>query len=162
MKPLAIGLIILCLAAMVGVGYLYVTAEVTVTDTACIALDAANAAETFNGLKDDLGNDSFVGTVFEEEVPGDAGEYQFYTYTLRVQNGTFVPADVLEIQVVPVTGDVLQLGDTVRHNLGARAKGDFQATILTRKGVHNVRELILTWYQWGIPFSRKVTCNPSY
>ncbi len=159
MKPLAIGLIILCLAAVVGVGYLYVTAEVTVTETGCVALDAANAAETFLGLKDDLNNDSFVGTVFGDGKLGEAQEYQFYTYTLRVQNATFIPANVVELQVVPVSGDELQLGDSTRHDLNARSVGNFQAAILTRKGIHHVREVILTWYQWGLPFTKKVVCS---
>ncbi len=157
MKATGIILILLCVAALVFTGYLYMNTNVTVIGTGCTAVDAMDMADTFNGLKEGIAAESFVGTLFQVKPElGDPAAYQFYTYTVRLQNGTFLPAEVVELQVTPMDADVLQIGDTVRHDLAARSTGDFSATILTTKEMHNVRELKVTWYIWGMPFSQKV------
>ena len=50
MKPLAIILIILVLAALVGVGYLYFTSNLTVTFSSVVATDPVDQAEAFDQL----------------------------------------------------------------------------------------------------------------
>ena len=52
MKPLAIFLIILVLAAVVGVGYLYLNAKLDITFKECIATDGMTQTEFFDALKD--------------------------------------------------------------------------------------------------------------
>ncbi len=158
MKPFAIILIVLCVAALVGVGYLYMTANVSVTGTGCTATDALDMGDTFAGVKAAVAGETFTGTLFQTAPEiGEAEAYQFYTYTVRLQNASFLPAEVVEIQVTPMDSDVLQMPDDTRHDLPARQTGDFSAAILTTKDMHNVRELKVTWYIWGMPFSRKVT-----
>ena len=51
MKPLAIILVILVLAAVIGVGYLYFTANVEVTFSEVIATDPLSQSDYFNSLK---------------------------------------------------------------------------------------------------------------
>ncbi len=158
MKSFAIILIVLCIAALAGVGYLYMTSNVTVTGTGCTASDAADMADTFYALRQGIEKESFTGTLYQVKPQlSEPSAYQFYTYKIRIQNASFLPAEAVEIQVTPMDGDVLQIGDQVRHDLKARSVGDFTATILTTKEMHNVRELKITWYIWGVPFSAKVT-----
>ena len=157
MKPVAIFLIILCVAALAGVGFLFATANLTVTGTGCVATDGADQAETFALLKNQVATDTFTGTPFRTEEMGEAGEYQFYTYTVRLRNDCFLKAEVVELQVTPMDGDVLQMGDGEEHSLRARSTGDISATILTEKGKHNVRELTVSWYFWGLPFTTRGT-----
>ncbi len=158
MKAAGIILIVLCIAALGFTGYLYLTANVTVTGTGCTAADAADMADTFGALKAAIASEAFVGTLYQAKPElGDPGAWQFYTYKVRLRNASFLPAEAVEIQVTPMDADVLQIGDTVRHDLQARSTGDFTATILTKKEMHNVRELMVTWYIWGMPFSQKVT-----
>ena len=38
--------------------------------------------------------------------------------------------------------------------------GAFTAAILTSREMHSIRELTLTYYLWGLPFSARVTYNP--
>ena len=130
MRPVAVILLLICLAAAGLTGYLYFTANVTVADITCVAVDA------------DL---------------GEAEDYQFYEYTVLLRNKTFVKAEVAEIQVTPMHGDVLQTADFRKTDIPARGEGQVTATILTAKGTHNVRELTLTYYLWGLPFSSRVT-----
>ena len=59
-----------------------------------------------------------------------------------------------------MTGDILQLSDPDAHDLPARSGGAFTAAILTSREMHSIRELTLTYYLWGLPFSARVTYNP--
>ena len=157
MKPFAILLMILCLAALVGVGYLYMSTDLAVAATGCVATDALDQPEYFQSLISSVANSTFTGTLFGATGAEEAASAQYYTYTLRLRNNTFLPARAVELQITPIEGDLLQLGELARHDLPARSTGDFQATLLTRKDLHNVREITVTWYFWGLPFSLRTT-----
>ena len=156
MRVAAVLLMVLCLAAVGLTGYLYLNANMVITGIDCIAADAAGSGE-FEAVREQLDSGTFAGTPFENGGLGPAEDYQFYTYTVRLQNGTFVRAEVAEVQVSPMQGDVLQLSGGNVKSLPARSRGSLQATILTRKGNHNVRELMITYYLWGLPFFVRTT-----
>lgn len=153
MRAVAVILVILCLAAFAGIAYLYISSGVLVTGTGCIAADAVHQQEYFDSLKTSLRNETFSGTVFSAEDIGNPDQYQFYSYTVRLKNNTFLNAEAVELTVSPMNGDILQIGDTEMHTLRAQTSGDITAMILTAKGMHNVRELTVSWYFWGLPFS---------
>ena len=161
MKPLAIILVILCVAALAGVGWLWFSAELTVSGTDCLAADAMDQADAFRGLISSVADGSFTGTLF-----GAAGREQpedcvYYTYTLRLRNATFLPARAVELQISPMEGDLLQLPALSRRDLAARSEGEFQVTLLTSREMHNIREITVTWYFWGLPFSTRITYHHS-
>jgi len=157
MKAFAIILIVLVLAAVCGVGYLYLNANLDVRFVSCIASDAVSQAETFDSLKEKLASSSFIGTRFSAEEPGEADKYQFLTYTVRLNNRAFLTADVIEIRISPMQGDVLQVGDTYQHSLPSGSEADLSAMILTTREMHSVREATVSYYFWGIPFTTKLT-----
>lgn len=157
MKPLAIILVILVLAALVGVGYLYFTANLTVTFASVTATDPLTQTDVFNQLKASLENDTFVGTRYSTVPLNSPEDYLFYTWTVHLENRSFLPADTVEIQVTPMNGDLLLYGDPAEHTLSARSSGNLSATVLTARSMHSVREAIITWYVWGLPFSTRVT-----
>ena len=160
MKPLAIILLVLFLAALAGTGWLYFSANVTVEEISCVAYAAQDQPAVFQALKDQLASNAFTGTPFDVSDLGDPEDYQFFEYTLRLRNDTFLTAEVIEIQVTPMTGDVLQISDLDAHDLAPRSSGSFTAAILTTREMHNVRELTLTYYLWGLPFSVRTTYSP--
>ena len=157
MKPLAIILVILVLAALVGVGYLYFTSNLTVSFSSVVATDPVNQTEAFSQIRTAVENETFIGTRFSSEQLGDPEDYLFYTWTVHLENKSFLPADTVEIQITPMTGDVLLLGDTEEHSLDSRRTADLTATVLTSRGMHSVREATVTWYVWGLPFSARIT-----
>jgi len=156
-KAAAIIVLILCLVAAVGVGYLYFTARLTVSVRECVATDAMTQTELFDRLKKQMETGTLIGTPFTTDLPESPEAYQFYSWTLRLENRTFLPADVIEIQITPLEGDVLQIGETAAYRLPARQTMDLSATILTRKDLHNVREITVTYYMWGLPFTEKLS-----
>lgn len=52
---------------------------------------------------------------------------------------------------------MLQMGNEQPKALSAGATGDISATVLTSVESLPVRELIITYYVWGIPFTVKTT-----
>ena len=157
MKPLAIFLVILVIAALAGIGYLYFTSNITVSFVSVTATDPASQLDTFDQVKAAVENDTFVGTRYSSAPLTGAEDYLFYTWTVHLENQSFLPADTIEIQVTPMAGDALLIGDTTLHSLSARDHTDLSATILTARDKHSVREAIVSWYVWGLPFSARIT-----
>ena len=157
MKAFAIFLIVLVLAAVIGVGWLYLNARMDIRLDSCVANDGITQSEVFYNVKSKLKNDTFIGTRFTNEEPGEADQYQFLTYTIHVNNHSFLKAEVIEIRITPMQGDVLQIGEETPHDLPSGRQTDLSATILTDRNMHSVREATVTWYFWGLPFTEKLT-----
>lgn len=157
MKYAAIAAVLLLIACLIGVGYLYLTTNVTVEAIGVVAVEASTQPDLFNQLRQQVENQSVVGTAFTTAPLGDAENYQFYTYTIRLKNNCFVTADMVEVQVTPMQGDALQLADETARALPARTTGDLGATILTDVNMHSVRELNISYYMWGVPFTIRTT-----
>ncbi len=155
MRPAAIILLILFLALAVLTGLLYFSANVTVTDIECIAEDAAEQEARFLQLREQAGAGTFTGTPFDTSGIGEAADCLFYTYTVHLRNETFLPLKAAEVQVSPMQDDLLQAPEDGPVTIPARGQGTVRAVILTKKGSHPVRELTLTYYLWGLPFSVK-------
>ena len=157
MKAAAIIVIVLCLAAVGGLGWLYLSSNISVSFVSCIATDAVTQADYFNQLKKQAAENTFTGTLFSPDFPESPETCQFYTFTVRMENRAFIPAEVIELQVTPMNGDVLQIGDPEARRLASGRSAEFSATILTSKDMHNVRELTVTYYVWGLPLTAKLT-----
>lgn len=157
MKYAAIAAVLLLIACLIGVGYLYLTTNVTVEAIGVVAVEASTQPDLFNQLRQQVEDQSVVGTAFSTAPLGDAENYQFYTYTIRLKNNCFVTADMVEVQVTPMQGDALQLADETARALPARTTGDLGATILTDVNMHSVRELNISYYMWGVPFTIRTT-----
>ncbi len=158
MKPAAIILVILVLAAVCAVGYLYVTAHLDVQYVTCIATDAVSQLDYINDLAARLDAGTFTGTRFSSGSLESVDHYQFLSYTVRLRNRAFLNADVIEIHITPMPGDVLQIkNDDDLHSLLSGQQMDLSAMILTSREMHSVREATVSYYFWGIPFTTRLT-----
>ena len=157
LKALMILMIVLVVAALGVVGYFFAGAKVSISAYKAEGVPAAQQTELFEQIKTQVEQNEFQGTRFTTAPLGDAEDYAFITYTLRLSNQCLVPIDTVEVQVEPDASDVLQIGDTKVHSLEAQSQGDMTATILTAVDSHSVRELIVTYYVWGVSFSIRQT-----
>ncbi len=158
MKYFAILTVLLLIVSLIGVGSLYLTSNLVVEATGVMAIEAETQPELFGQLRDQVRRGAVLGTPFVAQGElSDPENYQFYTYTVRLRNDCRIPAEMIELQVSPMPGDILQLGSDSQPALQARATGDVTATILTLKGVHSVREVIVTYYMWGVPFTLRTS-----
>lgn len=160
MRVVAVLLMVLCLAAVILSGYLYLTANIEVTGVSCVARDAADQRDLFQSLKSAVSSGSFTGTPFNISSVGSPEDCVFYEYTVEMRNDSFLRAEVIEIQITPMNGDILQIGDPEARDLAPRSRGSFSAVILTDRNMHNVREMTVTYYLWGLPFSERITYSP--
>ena len=158
MKYIAILSVLVLIVTLVGVGYLYMTANIVVEAVGVIATEAAGQEALFNDLKTQLRLNAVIGTPYVEprELTGPE-DYQFLTYTVRLRNNSTVPADMVELQITPMAGDILQIGSFDNVKLPAGQTVDATATILTGKNMHAIREVCITYYIWGVPFTMKTT-----
>ena len=158
MKYFAIITVLILIATLVGVGYLYMNANVFVEAVGVIATDAVSQYELYEDLRDQLRLGAVAGTPYiaATELSGPEN-YQFLTYTIRLRNNTSVPAAMVELQVTPMAGDVLQIGSFEDVKLPAGRSVDATATILTDVNMHPIREVTITYYIWGVPFTMKTT-----
>lgn len=158
MKYFAIISVLILITTLVGVGYLYMNANIFVEAVGVIATDAVSQPDLFEDLQDQLRLGAVVGTPYiaSQELSGPEA-YQFLTYTIRLRNNTAVPADMVELQVTPMAGDVLQIGSFDDVKLPAGQSVDATATLLTDVNMHSIREVTITYYIWGVPFTTKTT-----
>lgn len=157
MKAVAVILIVLVIAAVGGIGYLYLNANLTASFESCIVTDTVTQADYFGQLKSQLASDTFTGALFRDTEPGSPEEYQFMTYTVRLRNNAFLDAEVIELRITPMEGDLLQIGTSEEYSLKPGRTMDLSATILSARNSHSIREGTVTCYFWGIPFSTKLT-----
>ena len=150
-------MITLVVLALGVVGYFFATAKVTITAYDAKGAQATQNQALFDQLKDDVAQNTLQGTLFKTATLGNAAGYAFITYTVRLSNQCLVPIDMVEIQVEPDPEDVLQMGDTAVRSLNARSVGDITATILTAKDKDAVREVIVSYYVWGVSFTIRQT-----
>lgn len=156
LKIAAIASISLLLVMLVLVGYLFLTAEVQVVDVSAQGIPAANDPAGFEQLKTSVMEGTFQGTLYQKPLEWkDASEYVYLTYTIRLRNNCLVPIDMVEAQVVPQSTDILQIGDFEVRSLDLKSEGDLTVQILAPKDTHSVRELIVTYYLWGVSGSVK-------
>ena len=157
MKYVAWFMVILLVLALAGAGYLYASAQVTVETIGAQAFEAQSQQPTFEDLKRRLGSGTVIGTVFKNDPLGESSDYAFITYTVRLRNESLLSADMVEVQIVPAQGDILQMSGNGIKSLGPKSRGDIGATILTQRNGDSLREVIVTYYIWGQSFHIKET-----
>lgn len=158
MKYFAILTVLILIVTLVGVGYMYMNANIYVEAVGVIATDAQSQQALFEELQTQLRLGAVVGTPYTaaQELAGPE-DYQFLTYTVRLRNNCSVPADMVELQITPMAGDILQVGSSQDVKLPAGQTVDATATILTGVNMHAIREVTITYYIWGVPFTMKTT-----
>ena len=158
MKYFAILTVLILIVTLVGVGYMYMNANIYVEAVGVIATDAQSQQALFEELQTQLRLGAVVGTPYTaaQELSGPE-DYQFLTYTVRLRNNCSVPADMVELQITPMAGDILQVGSSQDVKLPAGQTVDATATILTGVNMHAIREVTITYYIWGVPFTMKTT-----
>lgn len=158
MKIFAILSVLVLLLTLVGVGSLYMTANIYVDACGVVTIGAADRQDMFDALSDQLRLGAVVGTPFSSTAElTRAEDYQFCIYTIRLKNDCRIPAEMVEVQISPMAGDVLQVGDAPLFTVQPGATTDATAVLLTAANMHAIREVTVTYYMWGIPFSLKTT-----
>ena len=157
MKKAAVTLLLVLLIALGFVGWMYISSEVHVISVQAQSVEAQAMQQRFEELREGIRRGAVAGTMLSAEDVGDADQYQFITYQVGVRNSTWVDAQALELQITPRDGDVLQCYAPDMVSIQAKGEGTVSAVLLTSSQSNAVRELTLTYYLWGIPFSLRTS-----
>ena len=154
MKILAILALLATIAGAGAVLYGINTFAPQVVQATASVTQAQNVADAFDSIVSQLESGTFGGKVFGETSDLRAEECAFVTYTVRLQNKGFFPAEWISMELTdPADSDVLALPDDSRHALAAGSMGDMQMTVMQRVGENGqadtARTLRITCYVFG-------------
>lgn len=156
LKILAIAALLATIAASGVVLYGINTLSPVVEQTSVLATEAAKAQDVFDSVMEQIRNDTFTGRMFAEDAHLSAEECTFLTYTMRLKNRGFFPAEWISFEIHPQqsadgsAGDVLQLDNNGPNALYAGSTGDIAATILCKgDGGQRERAYTITCYVFG-------------
>lgn len=130
MKILAIVVLIVTIAGAGAVLYGIKTFSPMVEQVFVTVTPAEQAQDIFDGVLAQVGSGTFTGRVFAQPGQLDSQKCTFVTYTVRLSNKGFFPAEWISLDVTPVQGDVLQLDNVQANVLSGGSTGDIAATIL--------------------------------
>ncbi|MCR4882934.1 MAG: hypothetical protein K6A68_05160 [Clostridiales bacterium] len=153
MKVLSILLAFVLLVTASCAAYLFLTCRISVADVLVSSVEAVSQQTLFSSIQNQFRLDAVAGTPFTDALEGSSEEYKFCTYAIHLSNTSFLPATTVEAAILPMQGDIMQLPDTVQHLLPSQSEGILECTLLTGIHMHTVREIQITYYLWGIPFT---------
>ena len=154
LKVLAIIVLIVTIAGAGAVLYGINSLAPVVEQTQVAVTPASQAQDVFDGVRNQLANGTFTGRVFAQPGEISAQECTFVTYTVRLANKGFFPAEWIALDVQPKDGDLLQLDNVQANVLASGSRGDIAATILRAGDMADTqRSFTITCYVFG----RKIT-----
>ena len=134
MKALAIAALLVTVLGAGAVLYGVKTLTPRVEFAQVSAIPAAQAREVFDTAMEQLQSRTFIGRVFSDYEGLTAEDCRLVSYTVRLENRGFFPAEWIALIVEPQSGesgrDVLQLDDGGAHVLPAGGRGDLTATVV--------------------------------
>lgn len=157
MKKTAIFLILAVLIVSGVILYGLFNANLQVIGKDLQVYGANELPDWFEKDKTAVERNALIGTRIRQGEVGNAEDYQYHVYTLRVQNKGLVDAEMVEVQIAPTAGDVLYYGENGKVDIKAGETRDIFCVLLCDKGSHAVRNIYLTYYLWGHPNEVKFT-----
>ncbi len=147
-------ILVIVLLALIGSGvYLFLNTNISIDSISMTSYPASQYEDHFNEYKNGIANGTAIGTVFDATPLGEIDQYVFNTYAVKLTNNAFIPAEMVEVQIVPVQGDVLQTLTPDVITVLQRSTGQISATVLANKDAHTVRQVVVTYYLWGYYFT---------
>ena len=169
MKYVAIVMVLLVVAAAAFGLYAYVNARLVVASIELEAYDATMQTEDFLRWQSAVDNGAAAGTAYTDSIPGTAADYSYFLYTFRLRNKGLIDAEMVEIQPVPVNGDVLSYSTTNAADINrgttvaAGSERDVWSVLITSKQNRDnylvTRSFYITYYLWGIPITVTAVYN---
>ena len=137
MKILAIAALLVTIAGASAVLYGVNTLVPEVVHVTASVTPAVQEEDTFDAIIKQAQQGTFAGRMLLGGLDVPAEEASFITYTVRLKNKGFFPAEWISLQAAPRedvsqgTHDILQIDQYGANVLSAGSEGDIAATVLT-------------------------------
>ena len=106
-----------------------------------------------------LENGSFVGFVYDEQIPADSESTRVTAYTLRLRNTGLLPAEMVEMQLVSAAGDIASYQEPAAVSIEPGREATITLRLLSSGKSSLRRDLIVTYYLWGRLHSIRYTLS---
>lgn len=157
MKKAAVCLIVLVVVLAGAMVYGLFNTSLQVIGKGLQIVPASEREAEFQQLRDTVSQRSLLGTIVQSGTLSAAGDYSYYIYTLRIKNPGLVAAEMVELQIAPISADVLFYGETGEIVIGPGETRDVRCVLLTKGTPHAVRDVYVSYYLWGHPYEVKFT-----
>lgn len=157
MKYVAIILMIITLAAGGVAVYALLNTSMAVEGQGFQAISASERANEFLTLQSVMDRNALQGVVYRSAALDDPDAYSYYIYTLRLHNKCLVPAEMVELQVSPAQTDVLMYGESGEIIIPANGTRDVWCAVVTQGAPVAARDITITYYLCGNPYSVRFT-----
>lgn len=151
--------VLVAVGLMLGV-YTYANAHLTAAAVSMNAAQGFEKPEDFAALQNAMDHNALLGTAYADSLPGSSLDYVFETYTFRLRNGGLIGAEMVEIEPIPLEGDVLSYTtlDTAQVNANltvpARQERDAWCVVVHSANqdelLRRQRKFRVTYYMWGM------------
>lgn len=135
LRILAIVMLLVTIVGAAAVLYGINTLAPQVVQISSVVTPAASAPDVFDQTLEQVMQELFSGKVYQDPLSLDAKACSFVTYTARLKNRGFFPAEWISLEVQPVTAeggqDILVLDSGEANVLPSGAQGDVSVTLLT-------------------------------
>lgn len=149
MRGIAKFLTLVTVIVLLACGYVIWASELSVSSAGAVIESAADRADAFESIRQmsEVGSTDIV--MFRDGVEGEAADYSFVTYTLRVRNLNLLDAEWLQLELSSADGDVLMLKPTV-EDVAALNEQYLSVVLMTNRLTNSyTRSATLTYYVYG-------------
>ena len=153
MRAFAKFLTVVTVLVLLAGGYVYWAAELKVTPGGGLVESAADRASAFESIRQssEIGSPDLI--MFQDSIDYGPDQYVFVTYTLRMRNVNVLPAEWLQIDLAPQTGDVLMVKATVEDIPGLSEQLVSVVLLTDRTTASYARSATLSYYVYGHEYS---------
>ena len=143
-------LTVITVVALLLAGYVVWAADARVTAEGYRAEAAADRADAFAGVISGMKKGSENIVTYDSSEMGDADDYVFVTYTIRVRNADLVPVEWIELTLRNQPGDVLLVKPVVQ-DIPALSESLLSYTLMVQRAAipSYEREAVLSYYIYG-------------
>ena len=153
MKALSKFLTFITVLVLAAGGYILWAAELKVAPVGGLVESAADRASAFESISQSTEIGSADLVLFQDSIDYGPEQYVFVTYTLRIRNMNILPAEWLQIDIQPQTGDVLMVKATVEDVPGFSEQLVSVVLLTDRTTASYARAATLSYYVYGREYS---------
>ena len=149
MKAIAKFLTVVTMLVLLTIGYIFWAAELKVTPGGGLVESAADRASAFESIRQstEIGSPDLI--MFQNSIAAGPEQYVFVTYTLRMRNMNILPAEWIQIDMVPQAGDVLMVKATVEDVPGFSEQLISVVLLTDRTTASYARAATVSYYVYG-------------
>lgn len=139
-------IMLVCVGTVV---YEVCNADLKLTGKLFQRIPAVQRQEEFAVLRTQVERGALPGIMYSDTVLTGPEDYDYYIYTIRLQNSGLIAAEDVEVTVTPIANDILMYAEEAPVTIAPGTSRDVWCVLLTKSSPHSIRDIHVTYYLWG-------------